>query len=120
MRKAFPLFFILLIFILGLSKISSVHAEAPFNIEKIITSGKHKDLAKYYRAQAEDQKALAETYNKMKIRYQNNPVHYPSAYAPLMVRYCEDLRAQALKRVELYNNLAIQEEKLGAIDKSHS
>jgi hypothetical protein len=117
MKNTHFLFFVILVFVsvLGLSKPCLVNAEAQFNVEQAISAGNHQALSKYYRSQAEAQKALAETHDKMRISYQNSPSHYNSADAHMMAGHCEDLRVQALKMAELYNNLAIQEERLEAI-----
>ncbi len=111
MKKTLCFFFLTLIFISGADIISTVGAEPQFDVIKKITEGDHRTLAQYYRSQAEIQRRLINTHDKMRIAYENNRVYYNQEDAHIMVGHCEDLKVQALKMANLYDNLAIQEQR---------
>ncbi len=114
MRKNLSISLLALTFALtSTSTVPTAFAQQKFDVEKAISSGDHKGLAEYYKAQAEEQRKIAAMHDKMKVAYRQTHVHYKGIENDL-AGHCGDLKFEALKMAEQYDKLAAQEEKLAA------
>lgn len=115
MKKAFSYLLLFFIFTVSAHLAPIAQAQQKFDVKKAIAAGDHQALSKYYQTQAEAQRKLAELHDRMRLSYQNDPVHYTKSDAHNMAGHCENLRVQALKLANTFDILALQEKRLEAV-----
>lgn len=102
---------LLLAFVMAMGMASPVIAQQSFDVEKAIAAGDHKGLADYYKTQAEAQRKVAAMHDKMKVSYRDTHVHYKGT-ENVLAGHCGNLKEEALKSADQYDDLAKQEELL--------